>query len=121
MRQRFAGLESRFRENLGISKDRALTWIVDRGIFSLGMYQWVLENPNIYLITGEKCYQLDGWIDNYRDDHVWFRHLSQSGGIIEPLADGSVHRHLIGTADYPNPVRKVIAQVLIAFNVTAPR
>ena len=393
MRQRFAGLESRFRENLGISKDRALTWIVDRGIFSLEMYQWVLENPNIHLITWEKGYQHDGWAegqaahgsmsverprnhsadlrayhfqwivqpwpieprvnriivratnprgkqievsvlcddkeretptiiwpmfdrwvqendfkyldahfginqitsyqsqsyaelreqledrqmknaiytaleterqtetkrlgamlvrqrnakrkqterelriaglevelkapnapeaqhqsqsqsqllvklelaklkaaqkreqrqsvvretkieqsaqrieekcaelqttakevsridtlisqgavrmrgekkylmdvikltarklfyqmlspfkeayDNYRDDHVWFRHLSQSGGIIEPLADGSLRCHLIGTADYPNPVRKVIAQVLIAFNETAP-
>jgi hypothetical protein len=61
MRQRFAGLESRFRQSLGIGKDRALTWIVDRGIFSLEMYQWVLESPHIHLITWEKGYQRDGW------------------------------------------------------------
>jgi hypothetical protein len=43
------------------------------------------------------------------------RHLSQSGGIIEPLADGSLRCHLIGTADYPKRVRKVIDRVLSAF------
>ena len=58
--------------------------------------------------------------DNYRDDHVWFRHLSQSGGIIEALADGTLRCHLIATADYPKRVRKVIDQVLNDFNETAP-
>ena len=63
MRQRFAGLEGRFRQCFGIGERRVLTWIVDRGIFSLEMFQWILERPNLHLITWEKGYQRDGWAE----------------------------------------------------------
>jgi hypothetical protein len=59
--------------------------------------------------------------DNFRDDHVWFRHLSHSGGVIEPLGPELLRCHLIGTADFPKSVRKVIRQVLAKFNQTRPR
>jgi hypothetical protein len=59
--------------------------------------------------------------DNFRDDHVWFRHLSQSGGVIVPTGPDLLRCHLIGTADFPKPVREVINQVLTQFNETQPR
>ena len=62
--------------------------------------------------------------DNYRDDHVWFRQLAQSAGLIEPAAEGAqgpIRCHLIGTADYPKPVRKVAGQILAEFNAAKPQ
>ena len=61
--------------------------------------------------------------NNYRDDHVWFRQLTRSTGLIEPVADGSeapIRCHLIGTAEYPKPVAKVAAKILAEFNATKP-
>jgi hypothetical protein len=59
--------------------------------------------------------------DNFRDDHVWFRHLSHSGGVIVPAGPELLRSHLIGTADFPKPVRAVIRQVLTKFNEIRPR
>ena len=49
--------------------------------------------------------------NNYRDDHVWFRHLTSSGGVILKQA----HRvicYLISPADYPKRVRQVMEHYL---------
>lgn len=59
--------------------------------------------------------------DNYRDDHVWFRHLSQSGGVIVPGAEGVMRGYLIGDADLPKPVRAEIGKLLVKFNRSDPR
>jgi hypothetical protein len=62
--------------------------------------------------------------DNFRDDHVWFRHLTRSAGLIEPATGaggGPIHCHLIGTADYPKPVRKVAGEILAKFNAAKPQ
>jgi hypothetical protein len=58
--------------------------------------------------------------DNFRDDHVWFRHLSHSAGMIVPAGPQLAHCHLIGAADFPKPVRRIIIQLLAQFNQSAP-
>ena len=63
IRQRFAGFEERFRQNLQIPPERELTWIIDRGIFSQALLDWVAHCSNKDLITWEKGYQGDGWPD----------------------------------------------------------
>ena len=63
IRQRFAGFEERFRQNLQIPPERELTWIIDRGIFSKALLDWVANSSNKHLITWEKGYQGDGWPD----------------------------------------------------------
>lgn len=63
LRQRFAGFEERFRQTLQIPPERELTWIIDRGIFSKALLDWVAHSGNKHLITWEKGYQGDGWPD----------------------------------------------------------
>ena len=67
----------------------------------------------------------DSWpASSIRDDHVWFRHLTRSAGLIEPVAGagpGPIRFHLIGTADYPKPVRKVAGRILAEFNAAKPQ
>jgi len=58
--------------------------------------------------------------DNYRDDHVWYRHLTQSTtGIIE--ADEEVRCHLISSTNYPKSVKQVIDDVIALFNQSAQK
>ena len=52
--------------------------------------------------------------DNFRDDHVWFRHLTGITGLID--AADQVKCHLIKNADYPKSVQKVIEDTLALFN-----
>jgi len=60
--------------------------------------------------------------DNFRDDHVWFRHLSRSGGVIVPDEEArSLRCHLIGAADFTKPLRRIIAKVLANHNESRPR
>ncbi len=61
MRQRFKGLEERFRQCLQIGQGRELSWIIDRGIFSHEIFEWVLDSPNKHLITWEKGYERGCW------------------------------------------------------------
>ena len=51
IRQRFAGFEERFRQTLQIPPERELTWIIDRGIFSKALLDWVANSSNKHLIT----------------------------------------------------------------------
>jgi len=56
--------------------------------------------------------------DNYRDDHEWFRHLSQSGGVlISGEKEHDPNRgYLIGTADFSKSVRRALNKWLTQFN-----
>lgn len=56
--------------------------------------------------------------DNFRDDHVWFRHLTEITGLID--ACDHVKCHLIKNADYPKSVHEVIEETLTLFNQSAP-
>ena len=60
MRQRFIQFEANFRSTLGLEQD-TLTWIIDRGIYSQEIFDWVLSSPKLHLITWERDYRQDGW------------------------------------------------------------
>ena len=60
MRQRFIEFETNFRSTLGLQQEE-LTWIIDRGIYSQEIFDWVLSNPELHLITWERDYRQDGW------------------------------------------------------------
>ncbi len=45
------------------SAQALLRWIIDRGIFSKALLDWVANSSNKHLITWEKGYQGDGWPD----------------------------------------------------------
>ena len=63
IRERFKKLQERFRTCFGMAEDRELTWIIDRGIFSHELFHWIIESRKNHLITWEKGYQKDGWVD----------------------------------------------------------
>ncbi len=58
--------------------------------------------------------------DNFRDDHVWFRHIVRSGGVLEELPDRSLRCHLVGIEEAPKPVLRVLREMLEKFNQSAP-
>ena len=57
LRARFAPLIDRLRTSLQWSPERVLTFTVDRGIYSNQIFNQVLADPAIHLITWEKGYQ----------------------------------------------------------------
>jgi hypothetical protein len=57
LRGRFFPLIGRLRTSLQWSQERVLTLIVDRGIYSNDIFNQVLADPHIHLITWEKGYQ----------------------------------------------------------------
>lgn len=57
LRGRFFPLISRLRTSLQWSQDRILTLIIDRGIYSNDIFNQVLADPYLHLITWEKGYQ----------------------------------------------------------------
>jgi hypothetical protein len=57
LRARFAPLIGRLRTSLQWSSERVLTITVDRGIYSNQIFNQVLDDPAIHLITWEKGYQ----------------------------------------------------------------
>ena len=59
--------------------------------------------------------------DNFRDDHVWFRHIVRSGGVLEELPDRSLRCRLVGIEEAPKPVLKVLRGLLEKFNQSTPR
>lgn len=61
MRQRFMSFESNFRTTLEIAEETELIWIIDRGIYSKDIFEWILNSPNKHLITWERDYRADGW------------------------------------------------------------
>jgi hypothetical protein len=57
LRARFAPLIGRLRTCLQWTPERVLTFVVDRGIYSNQIFNQVLADPSIHLITWEKGYQ----------------------------------------------------------------
>ena len=57
LRGRFFPLINRLRTSLQWSQERVLTLIVDRGIYSNDIFNQILADPNIHLVTWEKGYQ----------------------------------------------------------------
>ena len=59
LRERFLPLIGRLRRSLEWSQERVLTFIVDRGIYSNAVFNQVLADPAVSLITWEKGYQAE--------------------------------------------------------------
>ena len=61
LRERFFGVVERCRKVLESPPERVLTWVVDRGIFGKEVFEKVLADPRMHLITWEKGYEAQSW------------------------------------------------------------
>jgi hypothetical protein len=61
LRQRFFEVVKHFRQAMKWPEDRVLTFIVDRGIFGKEVFEKVLADPALHLITWEKGYERQNW------------------------------------------------------------
>jgi len=61
LRERFKPNINRFRTMLGFDRNQALTFIIDRGIYSLDVFKDVIKDSNTHIVTWEKGYQNDKW------------------------------------------------------------
>ena len=57
---------------------------------------------------------------NYRDDHVWFRHLTSSGGVIVEQS-GQTICYLVSVAEYPKRLRRIISAYLEELSAKAQK
>ncbi len=61
LRQRFFELVERCRQVLEWPQERAMSWVADRGIFGQEVFEKVLCDERMHLITWEKGYQAQSW------------------------------------------------------------
>lgn len=61
LRQRFFDVVQRCRQVMKWPKERVLSFVVDRAIFGKEVFQKVLADPALHLITWEKGYQKQPW------------------------------------------------------------
>lgn len=61
LRERFFAVVERCRQELEWPAERVLTWVVDRAIFGKEVFEKVLANPALHLITWEKGYEAQSW------------------------------------------------------------
>ena len=61
LRQRFFGVVERCRKVLEYPPERVLSWVVDRAIFGKEVFEKVLADPGLHLVTWEKGYQARNW------------------------------------------------------------
>ena len=61
LRQRFFGVVKRCREVMKWPAERVLSWVVDRAIFGQEVFEKVLADPALRLITWEKGYRRQDW------------------------------------------------------------
>ena len=61
LRQRFFELVERCRQVLEWPRERVMSWVADRGIFGQEVFEKVLCDERMHLITWEKGYQAQSW------------------------------------------------------------
>ena len=61
LRQRFFEVVKRCRQVMKWPVDRVLSWVVDRAIFGQDVFEKVLADPALHLITWEKGYLREDW------------------------------------------------------------
>jgi len=61
LRERFWGVVERGRKALDLPREKVLTLTVDRGIYSLEVFEQILGDPSLHLITWEKGYVAGQW------------------------------------------------------------
>ncbi|MBC8147037.1 MAG: hypothetical protein H8E98_03495 [Bacteroidetes bacterium] len=62
MRERFMDEVKGFRKILG-SKEKIMTFIIDRGIYSFEVFEKIADDKYIHIVTWEKGYKKDKWED----------------------------------------------------------
>ncbi|MCI0353480.1 MAG: hypothetical protein L0099_00355, partial [Acidobacteria bacterium] len=61
LRQRFFAVVKRCREVMAWTAERVLSFVVDRAIFGQEVFEQVLADPALHLITWEKGYEAQAW------------------------------------------------------------
>ena len=61
LRQRFFEVVQRCRQVMKWPQERVLSFVVDRAIFGKEVFEKVLADPALHLITWEKGYQRQPW------------------------------------------------------------
>jgi hypothetical protein len=61
LRERFFDVVQQCRQVLQWPVERVLTWVVDRAIFGQEVFEKVLADPTLHLITWEKGYEAQAW------------------------------------------------------------
>ena len=61
LRERFFGVVQRARTELGWPVDRVLTMVLDRGIYGEDVFERVIQDPYLHLITWQKGFVAEPW------------------------------------------------------------
>ena len=61
LRERFMKTVRHFRALTGVGEQKALTFVVDRGIYAYAVFKEIIESPSCHLITWEKGYKAGSW------------------------------------------------------------
>lgn len=61
LRERFVPNIESFRTLMCFDKETILTYIIDRGIYSMDVFDHIVESENTHIITWEKDYKKDKW------------------------------------------------------------
>lgn len=64
LRERFKPNIEAFRLLCGFDQEQVLTFVVDRGIYSLDVFKDIIDSPNLHIVTWQKGYENDKWDDN---------------------------------------------------------
>ena len=109
LRERFFMCTAAFRSILP-GQERSLTWIADRGIYSLKVLQRVIEMGD-HVITWEKAYARDGWDDSKASESfIYLRARNYATDLLiyefswqeSPWARDSRFRRIVVRARNPN-------------------
>ena len=61
LRERFKPNIEEFRLLCGFDQEQVLTFVVDRGIYSLDVFKNIVNSPNLHIVTWQKGYENDKW------------------------------------------------------------
>lgn len=61
LRERFSTNIEKFRALMHFDKGATLTYIIDRGIYSMDVFDQIIKSQNTHIITWEKDYKKDKW------------------------------------------------------------
>jgi hypothetical protein len=64
LRERFMANIASFRSLFHFDDTDVLTWIIDRGIYSIDVFKQIVEDPYSHIVTWEKGYEKNKWDEN---------------------------------------------------------
>jgi hypothetical protein len=137
LRERFFSNIDQFRSSFNFDQQAVLTWIIDRGIYSIDVFQKIIDCPDAHIITWEKGYEEGKWNEkaptangsivkkrNNKDDKKLFHYACQElewekqpsmRQIIVRIFDKDMKKKIevsIITDDKERPIREVVELML---------